>query len=129
MLKNSPYKPQPADPCSLHSIRRRLHHPSRLPLRSAPSFSVLQGSVNGLGGVFFGVDGTRLAFRTEVPKSFLQIAVTTKAYIYWLEALAQPLSLAVIANVLSDMVVCFVDNVASEHALRKERLFQGHTTD
>ena len=60
-----------------------------------------------------------MAFRTSAPVSFLSKVATTKAFIFWLEALAQILSLAAVAGFLSGGVVCFVDNSASEHALRK----------
>ena len=69
--------------------------------------------------MFLSETGARLAFRTSAPVSFLSKVATTKAFIFWLEALAQILSLAAVAGFLSGDVVCFVDNSASEHALRK----------
>ena len=46
-------------------------------------------------------------------------AATTRAFIFWLEAMAQIACLMIASQVLSGDVVCFVDNCASEHALRK----------
>ena len=45
--------------------------------------------------------------------------VQSKAFIYWLEMMAQILSIAVIAPHVQGHLVCFVDNTAAEHALRK----------
>ena len=54
-----------------------------------------------------------------MPRDLLARAVTTKAFIFGLEALAQIACLVVASDVLSGDVLCFVDNIASEHALRR----------
>ena len=43
----------------------------------------------------------------------------SKALFYWLEMMAQILSVAVIAPHVRGHMVCFIDNTAAEHALRK----------
>ena len=88
------------------TVRRRLCDLGRFP--SAPSGHPVRRFQQRLGDSLSEAR-TRLAFRT-------------KAFIFWLEALAQILSLAAVSSFLSGDVVCFVDNSASEHALRKRLL-------
>ena len=54
-----------------------------------------------------------------MPESVLRRCCTSRDYIYWLEAVAQLISLAVVARDQFDGIVCFVDNTAAEHALNK----------
>ena len=52
-----------------------------------------------------------------MPNVLLAAAATTRAFIFWLEAMAQIACLMIASQVLSGDVVCFVDNCASEHAV------------
>ena len=88
-------------------------------LKQTTPFQALRGSVNGLGAVLFANSGQRWAYRTKVPSHLLARAASTKAFIFWLEAIGQIVSIAAAAHVLSGDVLCFIDNVASEHALKK----------
>ena len=84
-----------------------------------PTLSLLRGSENGWGGVFLGSAGVRRAFRSQVPVTSLAKVAPSKAFIYWLEMMAQILSIAVVAPHVHGHLVCVVDNTAAEHALRK----------
>ncbi|CAE7405213.1 unnamed protein product, partial [Symbiodinium necroappetens] len=88
-------------------------------LKQTTPLQVLRGSVNGLGAVLFANSGQKWAYRATVPRHLLARAASTKAFIFWLEAIGQIVSIAAAARVLSGDVLCFVDNVASEHALKK----------
>ncbi|CAE7213569.1 unnamed protein product [Symbiodinium natans] len=92
-------------------------------LADSPPLEVLRDSSNGIG-VCVITQRRRFAFRTEVPTHVLAKAASTKAFIFWLEAVAQLLALAALYEDNPDFVVCFVDNTAAEHALNK-----GHTKD
>ena len=88
-------------------------------LQGALPLQALQVSDNGWGAVYSSHSARRLAFRSQVPGNVLLGLATSKAYIYWLEMLAQVLSLLSIRPPRGSHVVCFCDNVAAEHALRK----------
>ena len=76
-------------------------------------------STNGWGEVFLAGE-VRKAFRSQVPVSlFTSAACPTKAYIFWLEAIAQVLSELYFQPFVQGHLVCVVDNVATEHALQK----------
>ena len=65
--------------------------------------------------MFGGLSGHRY----PVPVTSLAKVAPSKAFIYWLEMMAQILSIAVVAPHVHGHLVCFVDNTAAEHALRK----------
>ena len=44
---------------------------------------------------------------------------SSRAYIFWPEAIAQLLSLVTVCNLFDGHVCCWVDNTAAEHALNK----------
>ena len=88
-------------------------------VRAATPLHDLRGSSNGWGAAFFDPSGCRLCFRGEVPKEVLASAASSKAYIFWLEAVAQILALLVVSELLHLHVLCFCDNTAAEHALAK----------
>ena len=88
-------------------------------LKEGVPHSVLKGSTNGWGAVFFSPTGERVAFRSEVPQDVLEKTATSKAFIFWLEMLAQVLSVLAVASQVRGHVLCFVDNSAAEHALQK----------
>ena len=100
---------------TLSGVRRT----ARKWLSNCPSLSLLKDSENGWGALFFGSTGIRRAFQSKVPVDSLAKVVQSKAFIYWLEMMAQILSIAVIAPHVQGHLVCFVDNTAAEHALRK----------
>ena len=83
------------------------------------SLPVLKTSQNGWGALFVPPNGQRLSFRSQVPCDILDKLVVSKAFIFWLEMLAQVLAVASVAPWVSTHVVCFCDNSAAEHALRK----------
>ncbi|CAE7700500.1 unnamed protein product [Symbiodinium sp. KB8] len=87
-----------------------------------PPLHALVGSKNGWGlcfsvhrdkGVHFGV-----RYWWSHVESLAKVA-PSKALFYWLEMMAQILSIAVIAPHVRGHMVCFIDNTAAEHALRK----------
>ena len=88
-------------------------------LKQTTPLQALRGSTNGLGAVLFANSGQKWAYRAEAPKHLLARAASSKAFIFWLEAIAQIVSIAAAARILSGDVICFVDNVASEHTLKK----------
>ena len=45
---------------------------------------------------------------------------SSRAYIFWLEALAQVLSLLTLSKLVLNPVLCWIDNTFAEHALNKE---------
>ena len=44
---------------------------------------------------------------------------SSRAYIFWLEALAQVLSLLTVSQMVQNHVMCWIDNTSGEHALNK----------
>ena len=85
----------------------------------ATALQQLRASTNGWGAIYIGPSGRRWSFRAQVPESVLRSCCSSRDYIYWLEAVAQLISMAVIAQDQFDCIVCFVDNTAAEHALNK----------
>ncbi|OLP99308.1 hypothetical protein AK812_SmicGene18150 [Symbiodinium microadriaticum] len=85
----------------------------------ATALQQLRTSTNGWGAIYIGPSGKRWSFRAQVPESVLRSCCSSRDYIYWLEAVAQLISLAVVAQDQFDCIVCFVDNTAAEHALNK----------
>ena len=75
------------------------------------------GDPRTVGALFFGSHGVRLAL-SQVPVESLAKVAPSKAFIYWLEMMAQIL-MAVIARHVQGHLVRFIDNTAAEHALRK----------
>ena len=73
----------------------------------------------GGGAIYFSPSGARACFRAQVPVEVLEQCCTSRDYIYWLEAVAQLISIAVVARDQFDCLICFVDNTAAEHALNK----------
>ena len=69
--------------------------------------------------IYFGPPGVKACFRAQVPVEVLQHCCTSRDYIYWLEAVAQLISIAAVARDQFDCLICFVDNTAAEHALNK----------
>ena len=88
-------------------------------LKEGVAHDVLLGSSNGWGAIFTPPHGRKLAFRSEVPKEVLRRTATSKAFIYWLEMLAQVFAVLTVAENVQGHVLCFVDNSAAEHALQK----------
>ena len=88
-------------------------------LKQGIPHDVLQESSNGWGAIFLPPSGRRLAFRSEVPNEVLRKTATSKAFIFWLEMMAQVLAVLTIAEGIQGHVLCFVDNSAAEHALQK----------
>ena len=88
-------------------------------LQEALPLQALQVADNGWGAVYSSHSGQRVSFRSRVPGRVLVSLATSKAYIFWLEMLAQVLALLRIRPQPGSHVLCFCDNVAAEHALRK----------
>ncbi|CAE7760192.1 unnamed protein product, partial [Symbiodinium necroappetens] len=117
--------------CQLQSLLGRLEKLQSLLERILSDDSLTPEEAAHLAGVntprphvlyadaFVTLAGQRWAYRATVPRHLLARAATTKAFIFWLEAIGQIVSIAAAARVLSGDVLCFVDNVASEHALKK----------
>ena len=103
----------------LHGVRRAAN--KWLP--DCLQASSMADSTNGWEAVFL-ASNVRKAFRSQVPVSLLVQSSPTKAYIFWLEAIAQVLSVICIQPFVKGHLVCFADNVAAEHALQK-----GYTKD
>ena len=82
-------------------------------------FQLLKGLTNGWGAAVVLPTGERWTFGGSVPVEVLASAVSTKAYIFWLELIAQILTLCVLARRLPAHTVCFVDNQGAEHVLRR----------
>ena len=85
-------------------------------LDASSALQQLRQSTNGWGAIYFSPSGARACFRAQVP-AVLQQCCTSRDYIYWLEAVAQLISIAVVARDQFDCLICFVDNTAAEHAL------------
>ena len=60
-----------------------------------------------------------MSFRSQVPTKIHTKLVVSTAYISWLEMLAQVMAVTSVAPHVRTYVVCFCDNTAAEHALRK----------
>ena len=88
-------------------------------LPDAVPFEILREATNGFGAVFCALGSQPIAFRGEVPRLVLARVASSKAFIFWLEALAQILSIIVVAHMVEADILCFVDNTAAELALRK----------
>ena len=101
---------------SRHAVSRWLQ--ASLPLQA------LQHSTNGFGSVFLAPGFRPVGFRGQVPLSVLARSCASKAFIFWLEAIAQVISTVIVVRHVCSHVVCFVDNSAAEHALVK-----GYTKD
>ncbi|CAE7027728.1 DD3-3 [Symbiodinium sp. CCMP2592] len=88
-------------------------------LSELPPLQELSSATNGFGSIV-ALPGRRpLGFRGEVPASVLAGLAASRAYIFWLEALAQLVSLAVVCDLVDTHVCCWIDNTAAEHALNK----------
>ena len=85
--------------------------------RASPD--VLQNSSNGWGAVFAAPQGFRQAFRSAVPVEVLRKTATSKAFIFWLEMLAQVFAVLAVLQHVRGHLLCFVDNSAAQHALAK----------
>ncbi|CAE7632255.1 unnamed protein product [Symbiodinium sp. CCMP2592] len=100
---------------TVHGVRRVAN--KWLP--ELPTAQELSTATNGFGAIVF-VPGRRpLGFRGEVPSTVLANLAASRAYIFWLEALAQLVELATICDLVETHVCCWVDNTAAEHALNK----------
>ena len=88
-------------------------------LDTSSALQQLRQSTNGWGAIYFGPSGVKACFRAQVPVEVLQHCCTSRDYIYWLEAVAQLISIAAVARDQFDCLICFVDNTAAEHALNK----------
>ena len=80
---------------------------------------VLQAADNGWGATFSSPSGRRTCFRSQAPQRMLDEVVTSKAFIFWLEMLAQVFAIVAGQPSRGMHLLCFCDNVAAEHALRK----------
>ena len=80
---------------------------------------VLHNSSNGWGAVFAAPQGFRQAFRSKVPAQVLRRTATSKAFIFWLEMLAQLFAIFAVLPHIRGHLLCFVDNSAAQHALTK----------
>eukprot|EP00439_Symbiodinium_sp_Y106_P083902 s636_g24.t1 len=88
-------------------------------LEASSALQQLKQSTNGWGAIYFSPSGARSCFRAQVPVEVLQQCCSSTDYIYWLEAVAQLISIAVVARDQFDCLICFVDNTAVEHALNR----------
>ena len=95
---------------TLHGVRRTANKW----LQDLPPLQELSQSTNGFGALVAISGRQPVGFRGEVPVEVLADLASSRAHIFWLEALAQVLSLAAVAH-----VCCWVDNTAAEHALNK----------
>ena len=82
-------------------LRRRLHHYA---WRSAVCKQVdgrqtalqkLRESTNGWGAIYMNPSGSRCSFRAQVPETVLCQCFSSRDYIYWLESMAQLISIVV----------------------------------
>ena len=87
--------------------------------REEPPLQELRTSINGLGAVFAAPGRRPVIFRGEVPTFVLADLASARAYIFWLEALAQVLSLLTVSKLVRVHVVCWIDNTSAEDALNK----------
>ncbi|OLP75584.1 hypothetical protein AK812_SmicGene44599 [Symbiodinium microadriaticum] len=72
--------------------------------------------------------GQRLAFRSEVPKEILSKTVTSEAFIFWLEMLAQVLANLTVAENLKWHLLFFVDSTRA-HNITQHELNIGYSKD
>ena len=100
---------------TLHGVRRS----ARRWLSEEPPLRELQASTNGFGAMFAIPGRNPVAFRGEVPTFVLADLASSRAYIFWLEALAQVLSLLTVSQMVQNHVMCWIDNTSAEHALNK----------
>ena len=100
---------------TLHGVRRTANKW----LQDLPPLQELSQSTNGFGALVAISGRQPVGFRGEVPVEVLADLASSRAHIFWLEALAQVLSLAAVAH-----VCCWVDNTAAEHG-SQQRLLQG----
>ena len=95
----------------LHGVRRS----ARRWLHDDPPIQELRTSTNGFGAVFSGPGVRPVAFRGEVPTFVLADLASSRACIFWLEALVQVLSLLTVSKLLETHAMCWVDNTSAEH--------------
>ena len=100
---------------TLHGVRRTANKW----LQDLPPLQELSQSTNGFGALVVIPGRPPVGFRGEVPLEVLADLASSRAYIFWLEALAQALSLATVCDLVDAHVCCWVDNTAAEHALNK----------
>ena len=100
---------------TLHGVRRTANKW----LQDLPPLQELSQSTNGFGALVVIPGRPPVGFRGEVPLEVLADLASSRAYIFWLEALAQVLSLATVCDLFDAHVCCWVDNTAAEHALNK----------
>ena len=100
---------------TLHGVRRTANKW----LKDLPPLQELSQSTNGFGALVAIPGRPPVGFRGEVPLEVLADLASSRAYIFWLEALAQVLSLATVCDLFDAHVCCWVDNTAAEHALNK----------
>ena len=100
---------------TLHGVRRS----ARRWLGDEPPLHELPSSTNGFGALFAAPGQRPLAFRGEVPTFARADLASSRAYIFWLEALAQVLSLLTVSRLVRNHVLCWIDNTSAEHALNK----------
>ena len=100
---------------TIHGVRRS----ARRWLEELPPLQELQTATNGFGAIVTVPGRAPVGFRGEVPTTVLADLASSRAYIFWLEALAQIVSVAVASSVCSEHVACWIDNTAAEHALNK----------
>ena len=100
---------------TIHGVRRS----ARRWLEELPPLQELQTATNGFGAIVTVPGRAPVGFRGEVPTAVLADLASSRAYIFWLEALAQIVSVAVASSVCSEHVACWIDNTAAEHALNK----------
>eukprot|EP00439_Symbiodinium_sp_Y106_P067273 s3940_g11.t1 len=100
---------------TLHGVRRTANKW----LQDLPPLQELSPSTNGFGALVVIPGRPPVGFRGEVPLEVLADLASSRAYIFWLEALAQVLSLATVCDLVDAHVCCWVDNTSAEHALNK----------
>ena len=97
---------------TLRGVRRS----ARRWLSEEPPLQELRASTRAV----FAVPGKcPVAFRGEVPTFVLADLASSRAYIFWLEALAQVLSLLTVSQLVRHHVMCWINNTSAEHALNK----------
>ena len=100
---------------TLHGVRRTANRW----LQDLPPLQELSQSTNGFGALVAIPGRHPIGFRGEVPVEVLADLASSRAYIFWLEALAQVLLLAAVCDLFDAHVCCWVDNTAAEHAARR----------
>ena len=82
----------------------------------------LQSSKNGWGFIVIPDQSkpeTALAFHGIVPKAIVQLFSGTKAFIYFLEIVAAIMAPLMLAMILPDHYIAFIDNEAAKYAILK----------